>query len=37
MSLLGNVKWQQNIGYDANFEGFPSAMLLLFRYAFMFF
>ena len=31
MNIFGNVKWQTNIDRDANFETFPSAMMLLFR------
>jgi hypothetical protein len=31
MNIFQNIKWQQNIDYDANFNSFPTAMLLLFR------
>ncbi|GAX83897.1 hypothetical protein CEUSTIGMA_g11321.t1, partial [Chlamydomonas eustigma] len=31
MNIFQNLKWQQNIDHDANFDSFPTAMLLLFR------
>ena len=31
MNIFGNIKYQENINNDANFQSFPSAMLLLFR------
>ena len=31
MNIFGNIMWQADIDYDANFETFPSTMLLLFR------
>ena len=31
MNIFGNIMYQQNIDNDANFQSFPSAMLMLFR------
>jgi hypothetical protein len=31
MNLFGDVKLQENLIYGANFQDFPTAMLLLFR------
>ena len=32
MNIFGNIRYQDNINNDANFQSFPSAMLMLFRW-----
>ena len=32
MNIFGSIKYQASINNDANFQSFPSAMLLLFRF-----